>query len=107
MSIRFAAAGSGQCMVVACVLQRPRLRMADNDVDHGASAPICQDASLVHALRHFARHGLDAANEAGRLARQARRQGDTGQYQHWLGVCRHLDRRMAERIASPARRGGR
>jgi hypothetical protein len=105
MSIRFAAAGSGECMVVARVLARPgmariRLPMADNDVE----AAICHDTLLISTLRHFATHGLGAAGEARRLAQEARQQDDRAQYRHWLGVCRHLDQRMADRIEASGRR---
>lgn len=103
MTIRFAAAGSGECVVVARVLCRPRLRAADNDVD----AAICHDQILISTLRHFAAHGLGAASEARRLAREARRQDDQAQYRHWLSVCRHLDRRMAEGLDNAPRRGRR
>jgi len=101
MSIRFAAAGSGECMVVARVLDCPRLRPAANDVE----AAICHDTLLVSTLRHFAAHGLGAAREARRLAHEARRQNDHERYRHWLAVCRHLDQRMAARIEG--RRGRR
>ncbi len=103
MSIRFAAAGSGECMVVARVLTRARLRPAANDVD----AAICHDAVLVSTLRHFAVHGLGAAQEARRLAQEARRQQDQDRYRHWLAVCRHLDHGMAARLGTPGRRGRR
>lgn len=100
MSIRFAAAGSGECVVVAKVLACPRLRAADNDVD----AVICHDEILISTLRHFAAHGLGAASEARRLAREARRLNDQAQYRHWLSVCRHLDRRMADGLEGTPRR---
>lgn len=103
MSIRFAAAGSGECMVVARVLCRPRLQAAANDVD----AAICHDTLLVSTLRHFATHGLGAAQEARRLAQEARRLNDQDRYRHWLAVCRHLDHRMAARIDGTGRRGRR
>jgi hypothetical protein len=105
MSIRFAAAGSGECMVVARVLTRRRvdLRNAANDVE----AVISQDPLLVSTLRHFANHGLGAAREARRLAQEARRQNDPDRYRHWLAICRHLDRRMAARIEAGCRQGWR
>jgi len=50
MSIRFAAAGSGECLSVARTLRRPRLSAPANDSD--AAWP--QDVLLQSALRHFA-----------------------------------------------------
>ena len=100
MSIRFAAAGSGECMVVARILTCPRLRPAANDV----GAAIAHDTLLVSTLRHFAAHGLGAAHEARRLAQEADRQHDDDRYRHWLAVCRQLDHRMAARIEASGRR---
>ena len=100
MSIRFAAAGSGECVVVARVLAYPRNagRHAANDVADDAGAALADDTLLVSTLRHFAMHGLGAAQEARRLAQEARRQHDQERYRHWLAVCRQLDHRMAARI---------
>jgi hypothetical protein len=100
MSIRFAAAGSGECKAVARVLSTPALTMAANDAD----APIAADALLVSTLRHFALHGLNAAAEARRLTLLAQERGDRDQSHHWRAVCRQLDRRMADAIGSPRRR---
>jgi hypothetical protein len=100
MSIRFAAAGSGECMVVARVLSSPCPRPAANDVE----AAICHDQLLVSTLRHFARHGLGAAREARRLAQEAHRQQDQDRYRHWLAVYRHLDHGAAGRMGTPGRR---
>ncbi|MDE1916151.1 MAG: hypothetical protein KGJ57_01430 [Sphingomonadales bacterium] len=104
MSIRFAAAGSGECLAVARVLARRRLSIRDaaNDVD----ACISDDVLLVSSLRHFALHGLGAAREAGRLAQEARNQQDLERYHHWLAICRHLDRRMAARMEAACQRAG-
>ena len=51
------------------------------------------------ALQHFAEHGLGAAEAARRQAEQAFFKGDEDGYLWWLGVCRTLDRRMADRLA--------
>ncbi len=90
MSIRFAAAGTGDCAAVARVLSRPRLRSPDNDCDTGLS----QDLLLQSALRHFSRFGLGAAEHARNNASLAFFEGDRPTYRHWLAVCRKLDRRM-------------
>jgi hypothetical protein len=58
------------------------------------------NAALVAALRHFARHGLAAAEHASARALMAHRQDDRDACRHWLEVCRQLDRRLAERLSS-------
>lgn len=104
MSIRFAAAGSGECLAVARILTRRPLSIRDaaNDVD----ASISDDALLVSSLRHFALHGLGAAREARRLAQEARSRQDLERFNHWLAVCRHLDRRMAASVEAACQRAG-
>jgi hypothetical protein len=72
------------------------------------SAPMCaindntserlHDATLIATLRHFARHGLAAAEHAGARALSARGVDDRQACLHWLSVCRQLDRRLAERV---------
>jgi len=102
MSIRFAAAGTGECGAVARVLRRPRLRAPANDHDNLAD----HDSMLHSALQHFARHGLGAAERARTIALRAFFEGDRVQYNHWLGVCRKLDRQMANRLAMAHRAAG-
>ncbi|MBB3955834.1 hypothetical protein [Novosphingobium sediminicola] len=96
MSIRFAAAGAGECGAVARVLRRPRLRAPANDHDNQAES----DTMLHEALQHFARHGLGAAERARNIALRAFFEGNREQYRHWLGICRKLDRQMANRLAT-------
>ena len=91
MSIRFAAAGSGECTFVSRVLTRPRLRPAANDTEHGMS----RDEVLRSALRHFAAHGLSAADRAREHAEVAFFAGKRDEYRHWLAICRTLDNRLA------------
>lgn len=106
MSIRFAAAGAGECTVVSRVLTRPRLHMAANDTDHG----IARDQLLRQALRHFAIHGLSAADRAREEAEKSFFAGNREEYRHWLAICRTLDRRMAAnahmRHTAPQRQHG-
>lgn len=74
------------------------------------SAPMCaanensgshlDDETLVAALRHFARHGLAAAEHAGARALSASNQRDRDECLHWLAVCRQLDQRLAERLSA-------
>jgi hypothetical protein len=69
-------------------------RVAANDNE---SEPA--EGCLLHAaLRHFAEHGLGAAELAQQRAEQAFFAGDGRQYRYWLEICRALDRRMAEQV---------
>lgn len=58
------------------------------------------DALLRAALMHFARTGLGAADAARDKADDAFFAGDRAQYDHWLGICRLLDARMADAVAA-------
>jgi len=95
MSIRFVAAGRGECQSVARTLRRPRLSAPANDSD----AEWAHDVLLQSALRHFARHGLGAAERARASAIRAYYAGRHDDYRHWLAVCHQLDRRMATELA--------
>lgn len=96
MTIRFAAANPAYNPFVARVLEAPVRFQAANDNVIG----ICSDQLLKAALRHFARHGLGAAEEARALAEGAFFSGDRETYDWWLSICRTLDRRMAEAVAA-------
>lgn len=73
------------------VQQRQMMRRAANDnaARHG------HDPVLRDALKHFARHGLGAAEVARQEAERAFFAGERDSYRHWLAICRTLDRRMA------------
>jgi len=101
MSIRFAAAGSGECLAVAKVLRCPQPAAPANDAEGG----LVQDLLLQSALRHFAQHGLGAAQQARDIAMRAIAEGDRAQYAHWLAVCRKLDRQMATRLSAGRNEG--
>jgi len=58
------------------------------------------DAMLHAALRHFAEHGLAAAQRARKQAETAFFAGDRQGYQWWLEICRALDRRMASELGT-------
>lgn len=58
------------------------------------------DAMLHAALRHFAEHGLAAAQRARKQAEAAFFAGDRQGYQWWLGICRTLDRQLAAELAN-------
>jgi hypothetical protein len=104
MTIRFAAAGSGECAVVARVLTRRRLTAPANDTETG----IARDSLLRSTLRHFAAYGLQAAERAREEAESAFFAGDRKGYHHWMAICRTLDRRMADRaLGQPVAQLGR
>jgi hypothetical protein len=113
MSVRFAsanhparrlgwrAAGRG---LIAPVLARAA---NDDRVDGAADAPRAArfDPLLADALRHFAVHGLAAADAAVDLAAEASARDDADARDHWLAVTRMFDRRLAacaERVLEPA-----
>ena len=86
MTIRFAAAGSGECRVVAQVLRYQRPERPANDCEAGFARSVL----LQSALRHFARHGLTAAQRARHEAERAYLTGDMRRYRHWMAVWRKL-----------------
>lgn len=61
---------------------------------------------LHAALRHFAEHGLAAADHARQQAVAAADAGDRQTFEWWLEICRALDRRMASGIDAPVEAGG-
>jgi hypothetical protein len=96
MSIRFAA--PPQAMSARLSEEQIRAfvrRPANDDLEAGAD-----DAMLRAALRHFADHGLAAANHARRRAEAAFFAGDRDAYRWWLNICRTLDRRMARELVA-------
>src|SRR5687767_3741837 len=93
MSIRFAAARHGETCVRRVLTARERGTAAN---DNGAE--LGGDRMLRAALRHFAVHGLGAAEAARAEAETAFFTGDRTEYRWWLGICRMLDRRMADAI---------
>lgn len=85
---------------------KPLLRMvrAHAANDNFLSQP--DDATLRAALRHFAEHGLAAAERARRHAENAFFAGDREAYRWWLDICRTLDRRMAREITAGTKDAG-
>ena len=100
MPIRFAPA---LCRTRATkpLLRLLRARAAN---DNGQTEP--DDAVLRAALRHFAEHGLAAAEQARRHAEDAFFAGDREAYRWWLDICRTLDRRMARELAAGTKDAG-
>lgn len=80
----------------------PLLRAAIRGVPMRAANDNVQDRSddvLLHAaLRHFAEHGLGAAEQARINAEQAFFDGNRDASRHWMEICRTLDRRMADAV---------
>lgn len=93
MTVHFAAARSSARSPIARTLARRVMGRVAND--NGSEA---NDQMLHAALRHFAEHGLGAAREARKQAEQAFFAGDRQAYDWWLGVCRTLDRRLADQL---------
>ena len=103
MSFHFAAARSTANSPIARALAKKALVRAANDNGSGIAANDTlfgsQDQMLKAALRHFAEHGLGAAREARKQAEHAFFMGDRQAYDWWLGVCRALDKRLADKFA--------
>lgn len=102
MSIRFAAAGTGEAHAVLRVLRGARAGVPANDTGGpaaGSANNSAPDPVLRDALVHFARHGLNAPEEARREAMAALARGNELHFYHWLAICRKLDRRLANRLA--------
>ena len=95
MSIRFAPASRGSSSPLARTLKTRRGLVPAND----NSGTFGGEKLLGEALRHFAVHGLGAAEAARANAERAFFAGDRDRYQHWLDICRLLDRRMAAAVA--------
>jgi hypothetical protein len=104
MAIRFAAARTLPCAIVARVLSVRRLPRPANDTDQ----PLGREGLLRKALWHFSNHGLAAATLARENAVRALRRGDRVEFHNWLAICRLLDRRMgdAARKKAPAKQIG-
>jgi hypothetical protein len=95
MMIRYAATDHGDSYL-RNVLGGAIPRVAVND----NVGSIGDDRMLREALRHFAAHGLGAADAARSNAETAFFAGDSKEYRWWLGICRMLDRRMADAVAA-------
>ncbi|TMM50205.1 hypothetical protein [Qipengyuania marisflavi] len=105
MPVHFAAARSTAHSPIARALARKALGRAANDNGDVAAPDSSFDVMMRAALKHFAQHGLGAAQEARAMAEQAHFAGDSQGYDWWLGVCRTLDRGLAirlERAIDPA-----
>lgn len=100
MPVHFVAASSNQFSGLG--RQRP-MRMPlsaanDNAAGIGGSGP-GGERLLKAALRHFAEHGLSAAERARDNAETAFFAGNREQYRWWMAICTALDRRMSAAVA--------
>ena len=104
MPVHFAAACSNHFS--ALTRFRPTRMPLDAANDNGNK--IGGDRLLRAALRHFAEHGLSAAERARDNAESAFFAGNRDEYRRWMAICTALDRRMPASVAfrrgaSPAR----
>jgi len=95
MPIHFAAATP---YASAFIARGSKVRLRSRAANDNA-VRIGQDPLLRDALKHFAAHGLGAAEEARAQAERAFFRGDREGYRHWLAICRTLDRRIATNLA--------
>ena len=97
MTIHFAAARDTARSPMARAMVRRAIGKAANDNPSEVSE--ASDVMLHAALRHFAKYGIRAAHEARKEAEKAFFAEDRQRYDWWLGICRTLDRRLAEHFA--------
>lgn len=100
MTVHFAAARSAAvCAPVARVLsRRAPARHANDDGPASDRARLADDLLLQQALRHFALHGMNAADDAMRKAADALQAGDVASFRRWTDICSKFDRRAAARL---------
>lgn len=94
MSIRFAPARTLAPLRNDPEARARAFRFAAND----NRVVVHTDEALSAALRHFATHGLAAAQHARDNAEAALSTGNEAEFQWWVDICRLLDRRMADRL---------
>lgn len=114
MSVRFASANHPVRRLGWRAARRglvaPALARASNDNGAGpaaaaagaAAAALPIDPLLAEALRHFAVHGLAAAEAALSAAEDAAARGDASAREHWLAITGLFDRRLAGLALIPA-----
>jgi len=101
MSIRLAVSKPlPQLVANRARLRRMRLVCAnDNAVTPPRKGTSTTNGKVIHAaLRHFATHGLAAAQHASDLALAAHKRGDWAQFRWWRDICHALDRRLASTL---------
>lgn len=99
MPLRFAAARIPSRSPIARALAK---KAPSRPVNDNGTAQMPEgsriDGVMRAALRHFAEHGLAAAQVARQQAEGAYFSGDMQAYRWWLEMCRTLDRRLAEHL---------
>ena len=94
MTIRFAAARKSRRLPSCVVPSGPVTLDAANDNDREPFG----DRAVQAALRHFARYGLAAGDQARAQAQAAGYAGDLDRATHWLKIYRCFDRRRADAL---------
>jgi len=84
------AAGRGLVTRVLVLAANDNDGSADETPAAGAFDPV-----LIEALRHFARHGLDAARVAHAEAVHAAHEGNDAGTERWIAITGMFDRRLA------------
>jgi hypothetical protein len=102
MSIRLAPAhdparSAGRHAAGRGLVTRVRVLAANDNAGaaEAAAVPGAFDPVLVEALRHFARHGLDAARLAHAEAVHAASEGNDPAAAQWIAITGMFDRRLA------------
>ena len=93
MTIKFAAPPASLRPRMSADLVRAIRPMHAND-----NGDLVGETHMHAALRHFAKHGLAAAQHAREQAVAAARSGDRRTFEWWLEICRALDRPMARKL---------
>ena len=94
MTMHFAATERPEHSAFAFAFAPPSPAEAAND----NQLESLNETLLRAALKHFARYGLGAAEQARAEAEKAFFADDREGYRWWLGICRALDRRMASML---------
>lgn len=100
MPVHFAAACSTQFFALGRLrpMRMPLTAANDNTMGIGGSG-LGGERLLKAALRHFAEHGLSAAERARENAETAFFAGNREEYRWWMAICTALDRRMSATVA--------
>lgn len=113
MSVRFASANhparrlgwraAGRGLIAPVLARAANDNRSEGSVAAAAGGGF--EPLLADALRHFAVHGLAAAEVAVDLAAEARMRDDANGQDHWLAITQMFDRRLAAhagRVIDPA-----
>ena len=100
MPVHFAASCSNHYKVLTRLhpARAPLNAANDNPAPDGGNS-VGGERLLRAALRHFAEHGLSAAERAREIAEDAFFAGDSDTYRWWMAICTTLDRRMPAAVA--------